>query len=62
MVPQFHPESYRLHFEIEGEKISTSVKKKFFDDIRVGDRIEVDYGFGRLSNSHKPTQIRLVTR
>jgi hypothetical protein len=62
MVPQFHPESYRLHFKIEGENISFTVEKKFFDHIRVGERIEIDYGLGRLSKSHKPTQIRLVTR
>lgn len=62
MVPQFHPESYRLHFKIDGEELSPTVEKNFFDNIRVGDKIEVDYGFGRLSNSHKPTQIRLVVR
>jgi len=62
IVPQYHPESYRLHFKIEGEEVSPTVKKKFFDDIKVGDRIEVDYGFGRLSNSRQPTQIKLVER
>jgi hypothetical protein len=61
-IPQHHPESYRLHFKIDGEEVSLTVDKKFFDDIKVGDKIEVDYGFGRLSNSHQPTKIRLVTR
>lgn len=62
IVPQHHPESYRLHFNIEGEELSSMVEKEFFDGIRVGDRIEVDYGFGRLSNSHQPTEIRLAAR
>jgi hypothetical protein len=61
-IPQHHPKSYRLHFKIDGEEVSLTVEKKFFDDIKVGDKIEVDYGFGRLSNSRKPTKIRLVTR
>lgn len=61
-VPQYHPESYRLHFKIDGENISFTVERKFFDDVNVGDGIEVDYGFGRLSNSHQPTEIRLVGR
>lgn len=60
LIPQCHPKSYRLHFKIDGEEISLTVKKKFFDDINVGDRIEVNYGLGRLSNSHQPTEIRLV--
>ena len=62
IVPQYHPESYRVHFKIDEEEISPTVEKKFFDDINVGDKIEVDYGYGRLSNSHQPTQIRLVGR
>jgi hypothetical protein len=61
-IPQHHPKSYRLHFKIDGEEVSLTVEKKFFDDIKVGDKIEVDYGFGRLSNSRQPTKIRLVTR
>lgn len=59
---QYHRESYRLHFKIDGEEVSLAVKKEFFADINVGDRIEVDYGFGRFSNSHQPTKIRLVGR
>lgn len=62
IVPQYHPESYRLHFKIDGEEVSLTVEKKFFDDVNVGNRIEVDYGFGRLSNSHQPTRIKLADR
>lgn len=62
IVPQFHPESYRLHFKIDGEELSPTVEKEFFDEVNVGGKIEVDYGFGRLSNSHQPTRIRLVSR
>lgn len=59
---QWHPASYRLHFKIDGEKTSFTVTEKFFADINVGDRIEVDYGLGRLSNSYVPTKIKLVGR
>jgi hypothetical protein len=57
---QYHPESYQLHFKIDGEEISSSVKKKFFDDVNVGDKIEVDYGLGRLSKFYQPKRIRLA--
>jgi hypothetical protein len=57
-----HPESYKLYFKIDEEELSPEVEKKFFDDVKVGDKIEVDYGFGRLSNSHQPTQIKLAAR
>lgn len=59
-TPQFHPESYQIHFKIDGEKISSSVKKNFFDDVNVGDKIKVDYGFGRLSKSYQPKIIELA--
>ncbi len=60
MFPIYNPESYQLHFEIHGEEVSPAVEKKFFDGVNVGDRIEVDYGLGRLSNSYHPTSIRLI--
>lgn len=60
LVPQFQPESYRLHFRIDGTRVSSTVEKDFFDNVSIGDRIEVDYGFGRLSNSLQPTQIKLI--
>ncbi len=59
-IPEYNPESYRLHFKLDGEKVSSSVEKKLFEEINVGDRIEVVYGFGRLSKSHQPTRIRLI--
>src|SRR3989339_310561 len=60
--PQYHPESYRLYFKIDGEKVFLTVGKKFFADVKVGDMIEVDYGFERLSKLPQPIKIRLVTR
>lgn len=62
LVPVYHSEVYLLHFKIDEEEISFAVYEKLFNDIKVGDRIEVDYGFGRLSNQHFPAKIRLVDR
>jgi hypothetical protein len=62
IAPQHNPESYRLKFNIEGKELSVRVEKKFFDDVKVGDRIEVEYGFGRLSKSYQLRQIRLMAR
>ncbi len=59
-LPRYHPGSYHLVFEIDGEELDFTVDKEFFDDTNVGDEVEVDYGFGRLSGSHKPTRIRSV--
>jgi hypothetical protein len=61
MVPQHHPESYQLHFDIDGEVVSPDVDMDFFNRVSIGDKIEVEYGFGRLSSSHVPTKIRLVS-
>jgi hypothetical protein len=62
IIPQYHPQSYRVRFKIDGEDVSSVIEKDFFDTVSVGDKIEVDYGFGRLSNSHHPTRIKLVGR
>jgi len=62
VIPQYRPESYRLHFKVDGKEVSPAVKKKFFDDVKVGDRIEVGCGLGRLSGSHQMTQIRLIEK
>ncbi|HBP00536.1 TPA: hypothetical protein DD617_05125 [Candidatus Uhrbacteria bacterium] len=62
MIPQSYPESYRLHFKIDGKEVFSPIEKKFFNEVNVGDKVEVDYGFGRLSHSYQPTRIRLVDR
>lgn len=62
IIPQYNPESYRLYFKIDGKQVSSSVEKKFFDSVKVRDRIEVIYGVGRLSNIRQPTRIRLIGR
>jgi hypothetical protein len=61
LVPQYHPTSYWLHFRIDGNFVETSVEKQFFDDMNVGNKIKVDYGFTRLSRTYKPTHIALAT-
>lgn len=60
MTIQHHPASYRIRFEIDERGVDFSVKKKFFDDIKVGDSIEVKYGYGRFTNSPQPKSVRLV--
>ncbi len=60
MVPQYYPESYQLLFEIKGEEISSSVEKEFFDCVVTNDKIEVDYGFGRLSGLCVPVTIKTI--
>ncbi|HOX30419.1 MAG TPA: hypothetical protein P5080_05635 [Candidatus Paceibacterota bacterium] len=61
-VRRHYPESYQLNFKIDGEEVSPTVEKKFFDSLKVGDKIEVDYGLGRLSKLRLPTEIRLATK
>lgn len=62
VITQYHPEEYRLHFKIGEKKVLHRVDRELFDTIKVGDRIEVDYGFGRLSNSPQPTNTRLAEK
>lgn len=57
-----HPESYYLHFKIDDEELDSGVEKEFFDTVDVGERIEVDYGFGRLSGSYNPVRFRSIPR
>jgi hypothetical protein len=56
----YHPESYNIHFKIDRSEVSMNVSKTFFKTIAIGDKIEVDYGFGRLNNSYEPVNIRLA--
>lgn len=51
-------ESYILHFRIDENQLKFAVEKEFFDSIKIGDNIRVDYGFGRLSGSREPVKIR----
>ena len=59
-VTIYHPETYHLHFKIDGKAVTSAVNKKFFSFAKVGDQIEVDYGFGRLDNSYLPVNITVV--
>jgi len=62
MFPQCSPESYRLHFKIDGKELTFTVKREFFNSINVGDKIEVGYGFGRLTGSLQPIRIKLADK
>ncbi len=56
------PESYLIKFKIEGKEKSFAPEKELFDGINPGDKIEVDYGHGRLTGSDKPIRIRLLNK
>ena len=60
MVPitTHHPESYYLDFKIDGKDMESSVDKNFFDKLTVGEKIEVDYGLGRLTGNCTSVNIR----
>lgn len=62
MITQYHPEEYRLHFKIEEKQVLHRVDRELFDTIKVGDTIEVNYGFGRLSNTPQPTSTKLAEK
>lgn len=59
-VVTHHPESYCLHFKIDNRELESTVKKEFFKNLSVGDKIEVYYGFKRLSDSYVPMKIKPV--
>ena len=61
-VTTHHPKSYCLRFKIDGRELSSFVKKEFSDSLSVGDKIEDDYGFGRLDGSYIPVKVRLVRK
>lgn len=54
----YNPKSYHLHFKITGKELDFAAEKKFFDEINTGDKIEVDYGLGRISGDCIPMKIR----
>jgi len=62
MVPitTYFPESYELRFKIDAKNLKSAVEKDFFDRVKTGEKIEVDYGFGRLNGSYEPVRIRSV--
>ncbi len=62
MVPitTYHPESYKLHFKIDVKDLESTVEKEFFDSVKTDEKIEVDYGFGRLNGSYEPVRIRFA--
>lgn len=57
-----HPESYRIHYSIDGKKLDSSVSKVFFDNVKIGSKIEVDYATTRLDGSYDPSYFRLKER
>lgn len=52
-------ESYHLHFSIEGMKRDSTVKKDLFDDLEVGETIEVTYGYTRITHEPWPVEIKV---
>ena len=59
-IRNHHPEAYKLHFQIDRQSHDFGVEKEFFDRLANGSRIEVDYGFGRLSGACVLLAARIV--
>lgn len=59
---QYHPRTYQICFRMDGWYFYPNVSKGFFDYVNIGDKIEVDYGFGRLSGLYHLIGIRLVNQ
>ena len=55
-----YSESYLLHFKINGIETTKEVDGSFYDSVKTGDALEVNYGSTRISNSYKAAKIRLV--
>lgn len=61
-IIQNNPESYELRFRIDDEEMTSRVEREFFDQVNIGDRIEVYYGFGRLSGWKNVVRISSIPR
>ena len=61
-VMQYHPKTYQVCFRMDGWYFCPNVSRDFFDYVNIGDKIEVDYGFGRLSGSYRVIGIRLLNQ
>ncbi len=50
LVPQtrHHKDAYYVKIEIDGIKDSVNVKKKYYDQVVIGDTVECEYTRGRL--------------
>ena len=51
----YYPESYEIHYQIDGKKMIAHVKKEVFERINPGDKVEIKYVF---SASLEPLRIR----
>ncbi|MBY0537797.1 hypothetical protein K2P47_00175 [Patescibacteria group bacterium] len=60
MIPQYHPESYSIYFSITNELVSSYVTRSFFTTVDIGDQIQVEYGFGRLSGEFYAINITIT--
>lgn len=54
-----HPETYHVHIQINGTELDICVEQSFFDSVRVGDHIVVNYGQTRLSKKY---EVKTVSR
>jgi hypothetical protein len=60
VMPQYSPASYRILFRIEGREFFSSVEENTFNRMRVGDKVEVHYGYGHLLSSPQLISVRVV--
>jgi hypothetical protein len=56
------PETYHVRFLIEGTWVNAPVRKQFFDDVRIGDKLAVEYGLGRVSGNYVPITLTPLSR
>lgn len=60
LIPQYHPTSYWIQFKIDNDVFQTPVKELFFKDVYVETKIEVIYGYTRLSKTRIPRNIKIA--
>lgn len=60
LIPQYHPTSYWIQFKIDNDVFQTPVKELFFKDVYVGTKIEVSYGYTRLSKTRIPRNFKIA--
>ncbi len=62
IIPQGRSATFRLYFDIEEKNLSLKVMKGLFEHVSVGDRVVVQYGFGRISKGIEPLQVEVVPK
>lgn len=59
---KYTEEVYKIWFMMDGESVSMPVSKTYFDSVESGQEIQVDYGYGRLSDSRRIIELGRVAK